>query len=237
MPEIATAPVASANVPTLLNEDGTASMATPLLMSHHGFRRDIARFAVALRRVCDGDRSRVSALEREWQGYRGALHSHHMVEDQNIFPSVRAQDPSLGAVIDQLVAQHHRIDPLLESGDRAFAGLAQPQEAALIVGQLSALLDEHLALEEAHVIPFLREARQFPPPATEAEAAMYADGFAWCSHGVAPEVLDRVYAMLPEILRGRLPAARAAFQERCDRAWGPTKSGASRTAVPDWLTP
>jgi hypothetical protein len=29
----------------------------------------------------------------------------------------------LGAIIDELVGQHRRIDPLLESGDRAFAGL------------------------------------------------------------------------------------------------------------------
>src|SRR5947207_3118189 len=37
--------------PDLLNDDGSASIATALLMSHHGFRRDIARFAVALENV------------------------------------------------------------------------------------------------------------------------------------------------------------------------------------------
>jgi len=38
----------------LLNEDGSASMATALLMSHHAFRRDIARFAGALEKVAGG---------------------------------------------------------------------------------------------------------------------------------------------------------------------------------------
>ena len=222
--------------PHLLNDDGSASMATALLMSHHAFRRDVARFATALRRLAAGDPSKASALQAEWQSYRGALHGHHEMEDTRIFPHLRSTQAELIPIIDQLITQHRRIDPLLAAGDRAFASLSIPQEAALIVGQLSALLDEHLALEEAHVIPFLRGGREFPPPASEAEAQLFADGFAWSSHGVAPEVLERVYTMLPEVLTSKLPAARAAFQERCHRVWGPTSEGASRTAVPDWLS-
>jgi hypothetical protein len=64
---------------------------------------------------------------------------------------------------------------------------------------------------------------------------MYAQGFAWSSDGIAPEVLARVDAMLPANVTTRLPAARAAFAERCARVWGATPKGASRTAVPDWL--
>ena len=223
--------------PNLLNDDGSASMATAFLMSHHAFRRDIARFASALRRLSEGDQARIPALQKEWQGYHGALHGHHTIEDQNIFPGLRAEQKDLVAIIDQLAAQHRRIDPLLESGDRAFASLpGATAEAALIVGQLSSLLDEHLALEEAHVIRFLRGAHEFPPPATDAEAVLYADGFAWSSDGIAPEVLDKVYAMLPEALRSRLPAARAVFDERCDRVWGERARGSSRTSVPDWPT-
>jgi hypothetical protein len=37
--------------PRLLNDDGTASVATALLMSHHAFRRDTAQLAAALRRL------------------------------------------------------------------------------------------------------------------------------------------------------------------------------------------
>jgi hemerythrin HHE cation binding domain-containing protein len=218
--------------PTLLNDDGTASMATALLMSHHAFRRDVTRFAAALEHLAN-DQSRIAALQAEWQSYRGALHGHHEVEDTRMFPHLRSTQADLAAVIDQLAAQHRRIDPLLAAGDRAFASLSAPHEAALIVGQLSSLLDEHLALEEAHVIRFLRDARDFPPPATDEELAMYAEGFAWSSDGVAPEVLDRVYAMLPEVLRLRMPAARVAFAARRTRVWGAVPEGASRTSVPD----
>ena len=45
--------------PNLLNDDGTASMATMLLLLHHAFRRDIARFGEALNKVAGGDMSNV----------------------------------------------------------------------------------------------------------------------------------------------------------------------------------
>jgi hypothetical protein len=225
-----------ANAPDLLNDDGSASMATALLMSHHGFRRDIARFAEALRRVGGGDHAFVAALGEEWQIYRGHLHEHHQAEDTGLFPHIRSAHPDLGPVIEQLIADHRRIDPLLEEGDRAFGALpAATDSASSIVSQLSALLDAHLALEEAQIVFALRDAKVFPPPATEKEATLYAEGFAWACHGVADDVLERVYAMLPGALTARLPAARAVFEKRSERVWGPTKPGASRKAIPDWL--
>ncbi|HET6151278.1 MAG TPA: hemerythrin domain-containing protein [Polyangia bacterium] len=156
------------NAATLLNEDGSASMATVLLMSHHAFRRDIARFAVALGQFAAGDASRLAALQTEWQAYRGALHGHHEVEDQWIFPDLRARQPDLVPVIDRLISQHRRIDPLLGQGDGAFANLpAGSAAAATVVAEISALLDEHLALEEANVIGFCARRRSSRrPPAT-----------------------------------------------------------------------
>ena len=135
--------------PNFLNDDGTASMATAFMSSHHAFRRDIAQFARAPGRVAAGDPSRV-----------GALRGHHTVEDTSIFPSTKAQHPELAAVIDGLFADHHKMDPMLEEGERAFAGLPTTVEAAAgIVSRLSALLDTHQATEETHNIPFLRDAK------------------------------------------------------------------------------
>jgi iron-sulfur cluster repair protein YtfE (RIC family) len=178
----------------------------------------------------------VGALQQEWKNYHGTLHGHHEAEDQQIFPHLRSQHPSLGTVIEQLTSDHRRIDPLLEQGDRAFDQLPVPEAAAALVSELSRLLDTHLATEEAEVIPFLREAKSFPPPQTDAEVEMYAQGFAWSSHGVAPDVLARVHELLPQTLTSRIPAARTAFEDRCVRVWGSASSGTSRTAIPDWLT-
>jgi hypothetical protein len=224
-----------AKAPNLLNDDGQASLATTLMMSHHGFRRDLARFTLALGQL-GSDPARAAALKGEWQGFRNTLHGHHHSEDAGLFPSLRAQEASLAGVVEQLTADHRRIDPLLDEGDRAFAGLpASAAGAAAVVAQIAALLDPHLALEEERIIPHLRAARQFPAPANDAEAAMFAQGFAWASHGIAPEVLAAVETILPPILTAKLPAARAAFEERCTRVWGATKPGASRTPIPDWL--
>lgn len=211
-------------------------MATMLLMSHHAFRRDIIQLGRALQRLRDKRADNVAALQQEWQGYRGALHGHHGMEDANIFPSLRSEHPALAAVLAELSADHQRIDPLLERGDRAFAALAASTSAAeQVVAELAALLDAHLSLEEANIVPALRDSRDFPSPANEAEAGLYADGFAWSSHGIASDVLERVYALLPAMLTSKLPDARIAYRERCLRSWGSAEAGSSRTSVPDWL--
>jgi hemerythrin-like domain-containing protein len=222
--------------PTLLNDDGSASMATALLMSHHGMRRDLVRFAGALEQFVAGDRSRVGALAAEWQSFRGTLHGHHEAEDHGLFPSIVARQPDLAALVERLGADHRRIDPLLERGDQAFADLgAQASAAAAVVKELRGLLDEHLALEEAGVTPFLREAKQFPAPATELELDLYAQGFAWSCDGIAEEVLERLFTILPSALTAKLPDARVAFGERARRVWGAPSAGASRTSIPESL--
>jgi hypothetical protein len=223
------------SAPNLLNDDGTASIATALMMSHHGFRRDLARFAQALARIAGGDTTRANAVREEWQSYRATLHGHHESEDKGVFPGLASAHESVRATIEKLGADHRRIDPLLERGDRAFAELPQADQAAAVVRELGELLHPHLAIEEAELIPFLRGAREFPAPPTDEVAAMYAQGFAWAGNGIAAEVLERVHEMLPEALRAKLPAARAAFEARCERVWGSAKAGAATTPIPDRL--
>ena len=225
-----------AKAPDLLNDDGSASMATAFMMSHHGLRRDIARFAIALRGLADGDQAHAAALREEWRSYRDTLHGHHHIENERLFPSLQSQHAALVPVIERLTADHQRIDPLLERGDRAFAQLPATAAALAVVTELAALLDPHLATEEQELVPFLRDQKGFPPPANDAEAELYAQGFAWSSHGIASEVLKQVDAMLPEALAARLAAARTVFDQRAERVWGPVKPGASRTPIPDWLT-
>jgi hemerythrin-like domain-containing protein len=226
----------STTPPNLLNDDGTASMATAFLSSHHGLRRDIRLFAGAMGRLSAGDTSRVGALREEWQRYRNTLHGHHQMEDTALFPSIKEQHPELASVIDGLLADHRKIDPMLEEGDKAFAGLPDERRPAIrVVGSLGGLLHSHLETEETHIVPFLREARVFPPPGNEAELEMYAQGFAWSSWGVAPEVLDKLYELLSPEVVAKLPAARETFAQRCKDVWGTSAAGASKTPIPDWL--
>lgn len=220
------------NAPNLLNDDGTASMATLLMMAHHDFRRDLARFASALKRVSDGDGAKVIPLREEWQSFRATLHGHHEMEDNGVFPSLVKERESLSPTIDKLGADHRRIDTLLERGDVAFASLPRADEVG-VIRELQELLGPHLATEEAELVQFLRGAKEFPPPPTEEAADMYAQGFSWTMAGIAADVVERVNEMLPENVRAKLPAARRAFEARSIRVWGSASSGAARTPIPE----
>ncbi len=220
--------------PTLLDEVGEASIATALMMSHHGFRRDLVRFAAALPALNPGASNSLEPLRAEWRSLRNTLHGHHASEDGGLFPALGAQHPALRPTFERLTADHRRIDPLLERGDEAFGGLSETVAAAkVVISELTGLLDAHLATEEAEVIPYMRAMKGFPPPATPEEAEMYAQGFAWASHGIAPAVLAQVDAMLPAVVTSRLPAARAAFEQRWRAVWGPVAVGATATSIPE----
>lgn len=222
-----------ATPPELLNEDGSASMATLFMMSHHGLRRDLARFEHALSVSEPMSDTRAQALREEWHSYQATLHGHHHQEDTAMFPNLLKASPALSESINALGEQHRLIDPLLGQTDAAFAELPRTETAISLARELRGLLEQHLATEEAQLVPLLRGAKSFPGPGTAAEAEMYAQGFAWSSHGIAPDILEKVYALLPELLTSRLPAALAAFNARCERVWGTSKAGAARTPIPD----
>ena len=82
------------------------------------------------------------------------------------------------------------------------------------------------------MIPLMRDLRAFPPPANDAEAAIYAEGFAWAMQGVADDVIATLCTMLPGVLVAKLPEAREAFASRCSRVWGDVAVGATRTSLP-----
>jgi hypothetical protein len=216
-------------VPTnLLNDDGTASMATMIMSSHHAFRRDAACFAKAL-----AGPSPSRALAQEWKRYREGLHHHHTIEDTAMFPDLRGKHPELGAAIDQLDAHHRAIDPLLDAGDRLFAELETQVPAARdLIATLERLLDEHLEAEERAIIPHMRGDTTFPLPPTDDVIAMYAEGFAWSLAGLAPAVRDQLFVMLPPALVAKIPAARTAFDQRCRDVWGYAHTDTSMTSVP-----
>jgi hemerythrin-like domain-containing protein len=222
------------NPPNLLDDQGRASTATMLMMVHHAFRRDGARFSKALDEIAKGNTSRIAPLVEEWTKFHATLHGHHTQEDTTIFPDLQGKHPELRKTIETLTADHHRMDALLERGDRVLAELPN-DEAADVLTELRDLFNSHLALEEAELVPFLRESREFPPTPDENAEKMFADGFAWCSQGIARDVLEKVYAMVPSGVRDRLPAARDAFTERSRRAWGTFEETASRTPVPENL--
>lgn len=220
--------------PTLLNDDGTASMATMIMSSHHAFRRDIARFIRAIEQLKSGSHLDIIKLQDEWRNsYRAGIHGHHTAEDTSIFPDLKNKFPELSDAIQTLTEQHHHIDPLIEQIDHAIEDMSDLDRVEDLFRQLEKLLHDHLAYEESTVIPALRENKEFLLSPTEEVATMYAKGFSWSMQGLDETVVEELKKILPPLLVEKLPAARAEFELHSKDVWGAYETSSSLTPVPD----
>ncbi|HEX3824857.1 MAG TPA: hemerythrin domain-containing protein [Mycobacteriales bacterium] len=88
--------------------------------------------------------------------YCRLLTGHHSLEDEGIFPHLRASEPVLGPVLDRLAEEHVAIHGVLERVDRAFvAFLAHPavlDEVETAIDELDSSLLTHLAYEESQLV-------------------------------------------------------------------------------------
>jgi HAMP domain-containing protein len=90
--------------------------------------------------------------------YCRLLTLHHTIEDERMFVDLRAGEPSLGPVIDQLAAEHVTISGEMDEVDRALVGLVESGGRGGIdavesaVGRLTEQLLRHLEDEEAALL-------------------------------------------------------------------------------------
>lgn len=134
-----------------------------MYVMHHGFRRDLNRFAVAVGATPLEDRSTWAALAARWEGFFAVLHHHHSGEDAGLWPFLleRASDEERATLL-AMEDEHSRIDPLLTACAEGFAALAgdrvgtdvEDVRAALTV-RVAATRDalaRHLAHEESEAM-------------------------------------------------------------------------------------
>jgi hemerythrin-like domain-containing protein len=128
---------------------------------HRALRDGTAQLLEALRSFRPGDTAHARALARYWHGYAGELHAHHEVEDLIFFPRLAELAPIAERHQDQVAADHHRIDRLMEEISTAMTSLrrsassADADAATRDVGALDALLADHLDLEDEDVLPLI----------------------------------------------------------------------------------
>lgn len=142
--------------------EGPVDMQTMYVM-HHGFRRDLRRFAEAVRRTPVAERATWALLHQRWELFAEVLHHHHSGEDAGIWPWLRERcgEEHL-AMLDAMEAEHGEIDPLLEACAAGFRRLAEaPDEdarAALAVRVVATRdsLGRHLAHEETEAIALIQ---------------------------------------------------------------------------------
>ncbi|GAB3973994.1 hypothetical protein GCM10029978_054560 [Actinoallomurus acanthiterrae] len=196
---------------------------TFMYAGHDAFNRDLRRLSTAIRTGRAGD----PAVRTGWETFKHQLHIHHTVEDEALWPPLRARVRRLTEVelLDAMEAEHALIDPLLSQVDAALAA-GDPVAA----DELASTLAAHMEHEETEALPLV-------------ETYLGAEG--WQAFGAAirkrqglkgaaeflPWLLDDAPADLTRRVLGELPMpARLLYRARWRPAYARTPRWNAATA-------
>src|SRR6266852_3493723 len=116
------------------------------------FTRDLKRLTAAVEAGQTAD----PAVRAGWAMFKKQLHIHHTAEDTSLWPVLRGRvtRPDDVAVLDAMEDEHARIDPQLESVDKALAA-SDAVSLAESVQALGTGLDAHMRHEENKALPLI----------------------------------------------------------------------------------
>ena len=181
--------------------------------AHDAFRRDLGRISAAATPANLQDPARRASILAGWQLFTAQLHIHHGAEDRVLWPLLRqrlAGSPAAMSILDQMDAEHARIEPLLAAVDEALAG---PRAGAVTpaVEQLAVMLRDHLAHEESDAMPLVNEAlseREWRTAVGQIHALVksigslsVADFVPWLTDGVSRSREAQITTILPAPIR------------------------------------
>jgi hemerythrin-like domain-containing protein len=131
---------------------------------HSALRRDLTRTSD----VVSGDSApgavQRQAIARHLVWMMSFLHRHHAGEDDGLWPLVRRHDPTSGALLDEMDADHARIAPQVESvasAGKRYGSDSSPQARDSLLAAIASLrdvLDPHLRKEEEEAMPVVSRA-------------------------------------------------------------------------------
>ena len=122
-----------------------------MLTIHAALRRDLEQVARIAGRGDGTDATRLRAA-LGWQQFKRFLVVHHQVEDDALWPALRATvagHPDQLALVDALEEEHAIIDPLLQAVDAAAEPGRDATSLGDVIDELVATLGRHLAHEES----------------------------------------------------------------------------------------
>ena len=133
-----------------------------MILAHRAIRHEFDALPALIRGVPAGDPERVATVADHVQMLGDMLHGHHASEDDHVWPKLIERCPEqVQPLVETMEAQHERIDQdlreLLAGARRWRAGADAAEQVALSAraeGLLPPLL-EHLALEEAEILPLI----------------------------------------------------------------------------------
>jgi hypothetical protein len=139
---------------------------------HDGLRAELSRLRDLIEQVAAGHRdpaavrsfiNRMTIRQNGWTlgafcaSYCRIVAGHHSLEDQSIFPHLRARDAGLAPVIDRLEEEHEAIAELLDRVDGAMVALVSDRtggidEARVVMDLFTDALRSHLSYEERELV-------------------------------------------------------------------------------------
>jgi hemerythrin-like domain-containing protein len=123
---------------------------------HTALREAASRMAAASVDLRRSDWRRIDAFARYWAGYAGETLAHHTVEDDIMFPVLVERCPVAADLIARTDADHHHLDELLTAIEGAVAHMVRgegPGALPDLLGRLAVHMEEHLAFEDADILP------------------------------------------------------------------------------------
>ena len=184
-----------------------------MYVTHHAYRRDLAKFSAAAERTPVEDRPTWRALLARWELFGMALHHHHHAEDVALWPLLTERADATGReVLAAMEAEHAEIDPILEAVTAALTRLTEGADddvrAAVVVRLVAGResLGRHLAHEETEAIALMQQLmtqeewlamqeHSFKPD--KITLALVLNMLPWTIDGVPVAVRDRLLGDVP----------------------------------------
>lgn len=173
-----------------------------MLLIHRLIRREIGMLPDLVRGAA-GDRSRAKRIAAHADEMLDFLHTHHTGEDELMWPLLRSRESLAGDLIDRMEREHHVIAEAVTTARTDLpiwsttADPATGEHLASTFEEMAAMLQEHLAEEEASVLPLV------------ARSLSQVEWDALAAHGFGAIPPRRRLVILGHILEGGNPQERA----------------------------
>jgi len=127
---------------------------------HTFFRRELRLASGVIRGVAESDRARAAVVCEHLEFVTRALHHHHSIEDDLMWPRLLDRVPEeLASIVHLMEFQHEQVDALIQEirsvlpSFRATADAESRDRLARLFDALHAHLIEHLDAEEDRLLP------------------------------------------------------------------------------------
>jgi hemerythrin-like domain-containing protein len=201
-----------------------------MFVAHHGFRRDLYRFAMATRNTPVDDAQTWQALATRWERFGEILHHHHVTEDTAIWPqlvgAVDAEgDGGAHVTLDEMEVEHEVVGPLLAACAAGFAAMAATPDPgtrshlAEVVHSAHGSVYTHLAHEETEALPILQRhlsgkgwKKAEHKAKAEKDPRKVAFLVPWLADGLPQPVLDRAFGSMGPAIKVVLSMTKARYE-------------------------